>query len=139
MADHPDDVTLSDWLSMRLIAALVLVVTSIGAWNALLGWDDRHDADGSGPYDPWQVAVLVCILGVLAVSAGWLGFPLVAVLCIPVALGFAAFQDWGPTDETGLFMIGVIGLTAASFLGVAVAAGTAAILSPRHRSAAARH
>jgi hypothetical protein len=133
MANSPDGVTLTDWLAMRLVAALVLVVASIGAWSALLGWDDTHNADGTGPYQAWQVVALVLIVVALAAAAGWYGFPLVALLFMPLALGFAAFRDWGATDDSGLFMVGVMMITAGSFIGLGATAGLAAILSPRHR------
>ncbi len=55
-------------------------------------------------------------LAVAVALVSWRG-PVVAVAVVPVALAASAFLDWGRSDETGLFVVGVgmvlVGSTAA--------------------------
>lgn len=79
--------------SRALQAAAVMIVVgaaSVGSYFSLLGWD-RRTATGvnaylSNPYPGWKVALLVGVLGVVALVVGWIGHPIVGSIAMAAGI-----------------------------------------------------
>ena len=104
----------------------VLAAASLANYLAWLGWDQERDVepDGSlsGPYQPWQVAGLVIVLGILAALAGRRGHPKVGTLGIAGVMWLAWSIDAAMSDDSGLWAVGAVMLFPAVFLGVGLVA-----------------
>ena len=106
------------------------------AWVALLGWDQDYDvaADGtvSGPYSPWQVAVLVLVLALVTVVAAVRGGALAAVLGVTAGVFVCTAVDWLPEGSTAA--VGVMMATVgAAMTTLPVAVGAEAVYARRGR------
>ncbi|WP_433217450.1 hypothetical protein [Microtetraspora malaysiensis] len=101
---------------------VILAVASLVNYLAWLGWDQEKDIepDGSlsGPYQPWQVAGLVIVLGILAALAGWRGHPKIGMLSIAGVIWLSWTVDAATSDNSGLWPIGALALLPSVFLGV---------------------
>jgi hypothetical protein len=123
----------------RLLTAAVVVVLSVVAWAAWLGWDQEYYLDpatgtSAGPYRPWQVVGCVLTLLVAAVLAGWVLRAAVAALLVTVPFTVCWAVAAGSQDETGLFLVGALLIAGGLFLGSwAVAAVTGRTISRRGR------
>ncbi|MEV0594633.1 hypothetical protein [Nonomuraea cavernae] len=110
----------------RVWIGLILAVASLANYLAWLGWDQERDVepDGSlsGPYQPWQVAGLVIVLGILAVLAGRRGHPVIGTLSIAGVTWLSWSIDAATSDDSGLWVVGAVLLFPAVFVGVAVVA-----------------
>ncbi|MGP3683440.1 hypothetical protein ACTVZO_01795 [Streptomyces sp. IBSNAI002] len=99
------------------LVPLALVLIPIAAWAAWLGWDQHRDVhpDGSvtGPYETWQVIGLLLSLLPAVYWAASRGRTAQAALCTTAGLTGAAAYDWSD-DSSGLFMVGVVMVMAAS-------------------------
>jgi hypothetical protein len=104
----------------------VLAAASLANYLAWLGWDQERDVepDGSlsGPYQPWQVAGLVIVLGILAALAGRRGHPKIGTLSIAGVMWLAWSIDAATSDDSGLWAVGAVMLLPAVFLGVGLVA-----------------
>ncbi|MER7183222.1 hypothetical protein ABT404_27755 [Streptomyces hyaluromycini] len=105
------------------VPVCVLAGVSVAAWAAWLGWDQQYDVrpDGStsGPYAVWQVVGLVLTLLVPVCWAAARGHSAAAVGGTTAGLTLAACVDWAD-DASGLFVVGVVLVMAATFVATAV-------------------
>ncbi|MEV7966961.1 hypothetical protein AB0O34_13390 [Sphaerisporangium sp. NPDC088356] len=112
------------------MAGLLLAVATLVNYLAWLGWDQERDVgpDGgvSGPYQAWQVAGLVIVLAVLAVTAGWRGHPVIGTLAIGGVMWASWTVDAATSDDSGLWAVGALMLFPAVFCGVGLVAWFAA-------------
>lgn len=118
--------------SLRSVAVLLSVTAaSILTWFAWLSWDTGYRTlpDGSveGPYTPMQVVAcattlaLVVVAGCLAVRcAPALGTAVVA--CATGGFSFAWARDAAASDDTGLWIVGLLLLVGGCVLGLGVVA-----------------
>ncbi|MFI6506391.1 hypothetical protein ACIBCT_02200 [Streptosporangium sp. NPDC050855] len=115
---------------------VILAVASAVNYLAWLGWDRQRDVapDGtvSGPYQTWQVAGLVIVLGILAVVAGRRGHPVLGTAAVAVVTWLAWSVDAALSDDSGLWVVGSLLLLPALLLGV----GLVAFLASRRGGAA---
>ena len=122
----------------ELSAVLLLAGVTVADYLAWLGWDQRRDVSsdgqGSGPYQPWQVAGLVLVLAVVGISAIWLGYRRATVFAIPVALTAAVSVDWSPDDESGLWVVGAFMVFIGTLAVTAVVGGIMALIKRPTRS-----
>ncbi|MEU9836430.1 hypothetical protein AB0D67_33260 [Streptosporangium sp. NPDC048047] len=109
---------------------VTLAVASLANYLAWLGWDRQKDVapDGgvSGPYQPWQVAGFVVVLGVLAFLAGRYGVPKSGTLAVAGVTWLAWTVGAATSDDSGLWAVGSVLLLPAVFLGVGLVAFLAA-------------
>ncbi|MEV0901314.1 hypothetical protein [Actinoplanes sp. NPDC049802] len=92
----------------QTVGALAVAVLSALAWFGWLGWDNEYQADGSGPYQAWQVAGCALTLIVIMFGAVQLGvLPLSAAAAMTLAFT-AAFSVTASQDTTGLWAVGAL-------------------------------
>lgn len=117
---------------------VLLASATLANYLAWLGWGQERDVkpDGSvsGPYQAWQIAGLVIVLGVLAALAGWRGHPVIGTLTIGGVMWASWTLDAAMSDDSGLWAVGALMLFPAIFCGVGLVAWYAA--SRRTRSSA---
>lgn len=107
------------------IALLGLAIVAAAMWFAWLGWDDDYyEVDGvvHGPYRTWQVIGCGAVVCVAAVAARvWAGRGAV-LLAAAASVGFAV--PWSvhaaSTDDSGLWVVGLVLLLVGSFIGLVV-------------------
>ncbi len=125
---------------MRILnVSVALAVCSAAMWFAWLGWDHEYylvDGVAQGPYRPWQVVGCGVSIVVAAVVAYGLVRRVSAVLPLALSgtLGIAVpwAVDAGRTDESGLWVVGLVLLLAGGFVGLLVVTAVAsAFLRPR--------
>ena len=97
----------------RIVGAFALAVFAAATWFVWFGWDDV-------PYDLWQVVgcgasvVVGAIAALVRVRRG------VVLLAAAATVGFAV--PWGvyaaSTDESGLWVVGLVMLLVGSFVGL---------------------
>lgn len=122
---------------LRLAAAtLGFGLFAAAMWFAWLGWDDEyHLVDGvaQGPYQAWQVLGCGAAIAVGAVVAYlWVREPWgVPVLAAGGILGFAVpwTVDAAATDDSGLFVVGLLLLLVGGGVGLTVLLGVTAALA----------
>jgi|SRR5882757_1774031 len=105
---------------MRFAWAALLIAVVTTAFLALFAWDherDYPDGETSGPYGIGQAGPMVGLVFVLTVGATRRGMPLLPTLVVPPVLAGWFAWDWSKTDESGLYVLGVILLGIGSFLG----------------------
>ncbi|CAA9402340.1 MAG: hypothetical protein AVDCRST_MAG32-3043 [uncultured Nocardioides sp.] len=98
-----------------VVAALGLMLLAAAMWAAWLGWDhEYHQVDGEtqGPYRSWQVigcGACICLAAVVA-QLKVRGTSAVVVLAAAATAGLAApwSLDASATDESGLWMVGLV-------------------------------
>ncbi|WP_313405775.1 hypothetical protein [Aeromicrobium sp.] len=100
-----------------LVSWLLPAVATFAAWWIFLG------TDGDGQYTVAQVAGLVVVLLVVGVACGWLArstdlLPFVVSAVMGVAA--ACWSDWSGDDDSGLFVVGWLLVTAGTALGAAL-------------------
>ncbi len=108
-------------------------------WLAWLGWDQDRQLDpatgaSSGPYETWQVLGCATTLAALALAAGLLRRPGVAIAVIPLVFAAAWSAEAARSDQSGLWPIGAVLVLAGTLAGVAAVAYLA---STRGRAAGA--
>lgn len=125
---------------MRILSTSVaLAVFSAAMWFAWLGWDHEYylvDGVAQGPYRAWQVVGCAVALAAGAVAAYALVRRVGAVLPLAAvgALGFAVpwAMEAARTDDSGLWVIGLILLLGGATAGLLAVLGVAAlVLKPR--------
>jgi len=114
----------------HLLLVAVLAGGAALSYVAWLGWDRRYDLDpvtgtSSGPYEAWQVVGGVVTLAALAVLAGLLGRPGLAVGVIPVVVTSLWSRDAAVRDDSGLWVVGAVLLACGLLTGVAAVASLA--------------
>lgn len=104
-----------------------LALFAAAMWAAWLGWDNEYylvDGVAHGPYRDWQVIGCGLSIAVGAVLAQmWTrGSTLVAALSAAAIVGFAV--PWtvqaAATDDSGLFVVGLLMLLVGGFAGLAL-------------------
>lgn len=121
---------------MRILSTSVaLAVFSAVMWFAWLGWDhEYYEVNGhmQGPYRAWQVIGCVVTLAVGSFVAYGLVRRVAAVLPLAAAgaLGFAV--PWAVnaarTDDSGLWVVGLVLLLGGAAAGLLVVLGVAALV-----------
>ncbi|MEU4834290.1 hypothetical protein [Streptosporangium sp. NPDC023615] len=105
---------------------VILAAVSAVNYLAWLGWDRERDVapDGtvSGPYETWQVAGLVIVLGILAVLAGRRGHPVIGTLAVAGVTWLSWSVDAALSDDSGLWLVGSLLLLPALLAGVGLVA-----------------
>ncbi len=129
-------------MRLRLLGvAAVLASFAAAMWFAWLGWDREYylvDGVAQGPYRPWQVVgcgLSIAVAAVVAylVTRGWWA---VFVLAAAGVMGFAVpwTQDAAATDESGLYVVGLVFLVIGGGIGLTVVlAITAAVAGPSRK------
>lgn len=113
-------------LISRIPVALALAVFAAAMWFVWFGWDDV-------PYDVWQV--LGCGLCVVAgsvaalVRAGKGVLLLAAAATVGFAVPWAAYAS--SSDDSGLWVVGLVLLLAGSFLGLMLVLTVASLVRRR--------
>ncbi len=121
------------------LTVLFVVLASVAGYTALLAWDRTKTLgpDGylHGPYEVWQVAAFVIVLGLIAVVAGLRRVALVGTLAATIAVTLAWSID-AATDpyNDGLWPVGAVSVAGGTLLGF----GLVAVLV-EHRIAEPRH
>lgn len=118
-----------------LSTSVALAVFSAAMWFGWLGWDhEYYEVDGhmQGPYRPWQVVGCAVTLAVGAFVAYGLVRRVGAVLPLAAAgaLGFAVpwAVDAARTDDSGLWIVGLVLLLGGATAGLLVVLGVAALV-----------
>ncbi|WP_104106167.1 hypothetical protein [Nocardioides sp. 616] len=126
-------------------AAFLLALVAAGMWFAWLGWDQEYylvDGERQGPYRPWQVlgcalsvvvAATLALLWVRPAGADRSGRGAVPVLSAAAVVGFAVpwAVDAATSDDSGLWVVGLLFLLVGGGLGLTVLLGIAAVASRR--------
>ncbi|MFD0007015.1 hypothetical protein ACFVJ4_31910 [Streptomyces sp. NPDC127178] len=119
-------------IAPSLLPTLVTAGISLAGWAAWLGWDQHRDIqpDGSttGPYEAWQVIGLVLTLLVPLYWTASRYRGTVAVFGPTMGLAVAAFYDWSD-DASGLYMVGVVMVTAGSLAATAAVSAVIGAMS----------
>jgi hypothetical protein len=107
------------------LGAIGTAAATVAAWWAWLGWDTETEIDPvtlheSGPYEPWQVIGCVLTLAALAVVAGLLIPPWLVALAMTIAFTGAWSVGAIASDESGLWLVGAIGVLVGTAIGSTV-------------------
>lgn len=132
--------TITRSLTRLAIAAPALMLFAAAMWFAWLGWDhEYYEVDGvaQGPYRTWQVLGCGLAIAVAAVVAQlWARTPWGVLVLAPAAIiGFAVpwTMDAAATDDSGLFVVGLILLVIGGGVGLSFLVGaTAAVQYALH-------
>jgi hypothetical protein len=105
-----------------MLGAFGTAAATLAVWWAWLGWDVEPEVDPitsveTGPYEVWQVIGCVLSLGVLAVVAGMLFQPWLVALAMTIAFTTAWTIRAAASDDSGLWLIGGIGVLVATGVG----------------------
>ncbi|MFD2763486.1 hypothetical protein [Micromonospora eburnea] len=124
----------------RTLLGLLLVVATVGAWWAWLGWETGYTVDPetgaiSGPYAGWQVVGVVLTLALLAAAGGWWLSPWLVAPAMTVAFTAAWAAHAASTDDTGLWAVGAVLVLVGTAAGTTVV--SLAARSARRRTARA--
>jgi hypothetical protein len=112
------------------IGAIGIAAATVATYFAWLGWDTDYQVDPvthveSGPYEAWQVAGCVVTLLALAVVAGLVFLPWVVVPVMTVSFTAAWAVGAALSDESGLWIVGAIGV----FVGMAIGSTVVSVLA----------
>jgi len=107
------------------LGAIATAGATVLAWWAWLGWDTEYQIDPvtlheSGPYEPWQVIGCVLTLVVVATVGGLLLPPWVVALAVTIAFTGAWSVGAVVRDESGLWLVGALGVLAGTAIGSTV-------------------
>jgi hypothetical protein len=114
-----------DWTSSGAVRGaiypLAAGVATAASWLAWFGWHRAKTLgpDGylHGPYESWQVAGFVLILGAIAAVLGWVGqvFSGVAVVTVVTTLAFSSDALADTKNNDGLWLVGAILVAVGTF------------------------
>lgn len=98
----------------------MLALGAFVSYMSWLGWDQEYQRDpvtgaSSGPYEAWQVLGCAATLSVLAVVAGLLARPALAVAVIPTVFTLTWSVEASRRDDSGLWVVGAFMLACGSF------------------------
>jgi hypothetical protein len=138
MGRHP---TAADRATPRVArlagTAFALAVFAAAMWFAWLGWDDAyHEVDGApqGPYRAWQVIGCgLCIAAAAVLALLWArSASAILVLAAAAVTGFAVpwAVDAASTDDTGLWVVGLLLLVVGGGVGLVVLLAVTAAAAP---------
>ncbi len=118
------------------LTALALAVGAVLTYAVWLGWDQQYQRDPvtgqpSGPYESWQVVGCVTTLAVMALLAGAAARRGLAVVVLPLAFTLAWSIPAARSDETGLWLVGAVGILVGTLTGTAALASTSAAVRQR--------
>ncbi|MEO9325044.1 hypothetical protein ABFT23_16235 [Nocardioides sp. C4-1] len=120
---------------------LVLALAAAGAWFAWLGWDDEYylvDGVAQGPYRPWQVVAcgLTVVLAALVAQRFARGGSAVPALAVAATVGFAVpwSVDAASTDDSGLWVVGLVMLLVGSSVGLTVVLAVGEAVGSRRKA-----
>src|SRR5262245_26251490 len=126
--------------AMRIRVALVAVALTVVAYLAWLGWDQRRNPDGTGPYEAWQVVGLALTLAVVAAACSWRSEDLSQGMVVVVLMAAALTVPWSidagteKPPDANLWPAGAGALFAGTMVGLwAVAGLTRAATAWTHR------
>jgi hypothetical protein len=120
-------------------AAVVLGLFAAVMWFAWLGWDHEYyqvDGVAQGPYRAWQVVgcalsiAAAAVLAYLRVRGVWAIFVLAAAANIGFAVPWTL--DAASTDDSGLFVVGLLALLVGGGMGLTVLLAITAAVATRH-------
>lgn len=121
-------------------AAVALGLFAAAMWFAWLGWDNEYyqvDGVAQGPYRAWQVIgcglsiAAAAVLAYLWVRGVWAIFVLAAAADIGFAVPWT--RDAASTDDSGLFVVGLLFLLVGAGVGLVVLLAATAAVATRHR------
>jgi hypothetical protein len=119
---------------------VVLALFAAAMWFAWLGWDHEYyqvDGVAQGPYRAWQVLgcalsiSTAAILAYLWAPSVWAVFVLAAAADIGFAIPWAL--NAASTDESGLWVVGLLFLLVGSGLGLLTVLTITAVAAARRR------
>lgn len=129
MPRDPREIALSEVERIRLarranpvVVVLVVLTVVVAGYFALLGWHRPKTlgADGyqHGPYEKWQVALLVVALAILAAWCGWVGWGVLGMIIATAALTLMfSVEAATRVDSDGLWPIGALLVAAGTIAG----------------------
>jgi hypothetical protein len=103
------------------LGSVSLAAATVTTWWAWLGRDTEYRVDPvtlteSGPYEVWQVAGCVLTLAAIAVAGGLVLAPWLVAGVMTVSFTAAWAGRAATSDESGLWLVGAIGV----FIGMAI-------------------
>ncbi len=139
---HPTQPALTACRIARLGGtALALGLFAVAMWFSWLGWDHEYylvDGVAQGPYRSWQVLgcglsiATAAVLAHLSVRGVWAIFVLAAAAIIGFAVPWAL--DAAATDDSGLWVVGLLFLLVGGGLGLVVLLSISAAVTSRFPS-----
>lgn len=118
-----------------LLVTLLVALWSAAMWFAWLGWDHTYyEVDGvaQGPYRSWQVIGCGAAVALGAVVGYLLTRRIAAVVLMPIAaaVGFAIpwSLDAAASDDSGLWVVGLLFLLVGGGLGLLLVVGLTALV-----------
>ena len=118
--------------------AVALGLFAAAMWFTWLGWDNEYyqvDGVAQGPYRAWQVIGCGLAIAAAAVLAQfWVrGVWAIFVLAAAADIGFAVpwTVDAASTDDSGLFVVGLLLLLVGGGVGLVVLLAVTAAVTPR--------
>lgn len=109
----------------NVLGAIATAGATVVAWWAWLGWDTSYQVDPvtqveSGPYEAWQIIGCVLTLAGIAVVASLVLLPVLVVPAMTVAFTAGWSVRAATADDTGLWLVGAIGVFAGMAVGTTV-------------------
>jgi hypothetical protein len=107
------------------LGSVSLAAATVVTWWAWLGRDTEYRVDPvtlteSGPYEAWQVAGCVLTLAVIAVAAGLVFAPWLVAGVMTVSFTAVWAARAATSDESGLWLVGAIGVLIGMAIGSTV-------------------
>lgn len=118
-----------------LLVTLLVALWAAAMWMAWLGWDHEYylvDGVPQGPYRSWQVIGCGAAVALGAVAGYLLTRRIAAIVLMPIAaaVGFAIpwSVDAAASDDSGLWVVGLLFLLVGGGLGLLLVVGLTALL-----------
>jgi len=113
----------------KAVGALGIAAAAVAAYWGWLGWDTEYRVDPvthveSGPYEAWQVIGCVLTLVVVAAVAALVFAPWLVATAVTVGFTGAWVVRAATSDESGLWVVGAIGV----FVGTAIGSTVVSVL-----------
>ncbi|WP_111765664.1 hypothetical protein [Nakamurella deserti] len=109
----------------RRLLGLLLVAATVLTWWVFLGRDTTYQRDPdsgvtSGPYEQPQILACAAVLALLAIGAGW-WLRRTAIVVLVTGAFTLAWSAEASSDETGLWLVGAIGVLVGCGAGMVLA------------------